>query len=212
MEFKEKSFSRRDILGLGAAAPLVVGTAVVGPATAESTAPAATGAVVPPEGRRILVSCKLSMIANEIDGHSLSATERLSVAGEAGFDGVDFDEAGNFSPTEVRDAVMAFKRSGKSVVAGVPVSPDLGVVTRFSSCEYVVYVVYVVCVVAQEQSLPSKDPIRAEAIRISTISLAKIKVRSTAIRQRFQHMAVPDSDVFSAVSSGIGERVFAGRG
>ena len=102
---------------MGAAAPLVVGTAVVGPATAESTAPAATGAVVPPEGRRILVSCKLSMIANEIDGHSLSATERLSLAGEAGFDGVDFDEAGNFSPTEVRDAVMAFKRSGKSVVA-----------------------------------------------------------------------------------------------
>ena len=106
MEFQGKSFSRRRVLGLGMAAPLAVGTTVTGTTATEPTAPTATGAVVPPEGRRILVSCKLSMIAKEIDGRSLSATERLSLAGEAGFDGVDFDEAGNFSPAEVRDAVM----------------------------------------------------------------------------------------------------------
>lgn len=107
MELRDKLWSRRGVLGLGAVAPLVIGTTVMGPATAEATAPADSGGtVVPPEGRRILISCKLSMIAKEIEGRPLSATERLNLAGEAGFDGVDFDEAGNFSPAEVRDAVI----------------------------------------------------------------------------------------------------------
>ena len=79
MELRDKLLSRRGVLGLGAVAPLVVGTTVMGPATAEATAPAAGGGtVVPPEGRQILISCKLSMIAKEIEGRPLSATERLS--------------------------------------------------------------------------------------------------------------------------------------
>ena len=56
--------------------------------------------------RNILLSCKLGMIAKEVDGKKLSLVERLNLAGEAGFDGVDFDEAGNFSLEEARAAVV----------------------------------------------------------------------------------------------------------
>jgi hexulose-6-phosphate isomerase len=49
------------------------------------------------------------MIARERDGRKLSIVERLRMAAQAGFDGVDFDEAGNFTPQQARDAV---KESG----------------------------------------------------------------------------------------------------
>jgi hexulose-6-phosphate isomerase len=62
--------------------------------------------VTPPEGKRILLSCKLGMIAKQADGKDLTIVERLKLAKEAGFDGVDFDEAGNFTPDQVHDAVM----------------------------------------------------------------------------------------------------------
>jgi L-ribulose-5-phosphate 3-epimerase len=61
--------------------------------------------VTPPSGKRIFLSCKLGMIARDADGKALSVAERLSLAGRAGFDGVDFDEAGAFTPEEAREAV-----------------------------------------------------------------------------------------------------------
>jgi len=61
--------------------------------------------VTPPAGKRILLATKLSMIAKESGGRKLSVTERLKLAGAAGFDGVDFDEAGSFTPEQARDAV-----------------------------------------------------------------------------------------------------------
>jgi hexulose-6-phosphate isomerase len=48
----------------------------------------------------------MGMIAGERDGKKLSITDRLSMAGEAGFDGVDFDEAGGVTPEQVREAVL----------------------------------------------------------------------------------------------------------
>jgi L-ribulose-5-phosphate 3-epimerase len=59
----------------------------------------------PPTGKTILLSCKLTMIAKEANGKKLSAVERLKMAKEAGFDGVDFDEAGLFTVEEARAAV-----------------------------------------------------------------------------------------------------------
>ena len=50
--------------------------------------------VLPPTGKRIFLGCKLSMIANETEGRKLTVSERLRMAADAGFDGVDFDEAG----------------------------------------------------------------------------------------------------------------------
>ncbi len=61
--------------------------------------------VLPKSKRPVLLSCKLGMIAAEAGGKKLSIVERLTMAGEAGFDGVDFDEAGNFTPEQARDAV-----------------------------------------------------------------------------------------------------------
>jgi hexulose-6-phosphate isomerase len=45
------------------------------------------------------------MIAKESAGRKLTVTERLRMAGDAGFDGVDFDEAGSFTAQQARDAV-----------------------------------------------------------------------------------------------------------
>jgi hexulose-6-phosphate isomerase len=45
------------------------------------------------------------MIAREVDGQRLSLTDRLRLAGEAGFDGVDLDQAGEFTPEEAQQAV-----------------------------------------------------------------------------------------------------------
>ena len=61
--------------------------------------------VEPPAGKRILLSCKLSMIAKEENGKSLTIVERLQLADQAGFDGIDFDEAGQFTVQQARDAV-----------------------------------------------------------------------------------------------------------
>jgi len=62
--------------------------------------------IAPPEGKRILLSCKLSMIKGDVDGKPLTLAERLLVAKHAGFDGVDFDEAGRFTVEEARSAVQ----------------------------------------------------------------------------------------------------------
>jgi hexulose-6-phosphate isomerase len=64
--------------------------------------------VLPPTGKRILLSCKLGMIAAETaDKKKLTLVERLRMAAAAGFDGVDFDDAGSFTAQQVREAVQA---------------------------------------------------------------------------------------------------------
>jgi L-ribulose-5-phosphate 3-epimerase len=104
MSDKTASFSRRHFLAAGAAS--VAATAGVA-ARAEEAAPAGKmpKIVRPPAGKRILLSCKLGMITREVDGKKLSLTERLSLAGEAGFDGVDLDEAAAYTPEQARQAV-----------------------------------------------------------------------------------------------------------
>jgi len=72
------------------------------------TGPAQAGRasiVRPPAGKRILVSCKLGMIADETNGRPIPLADRLRIAAQAGFDGVDLDQAGRYTPEEAHDAV-----------------------------------------------------------------------------------------------------------
>lgn len=92
--------NRRSMLAMSALATATAGVAAT--ATAQETRPIVT----PPMPNRILLSCKLTMISKEIEGRALSLAERLSMAAEAGFDGVDFDEAGSFTAEEARAAVQ----------------------------------------------------------------------------------------------------------
>jgi hexulose-6-phosphate isomerase len=78
--------------------------AVVG-GTSRAAEAAGAKIIEPPAGKRILLSCKLGMIAKEVEGKKLSIADRLRLAGDAGFDGVDFDEAGAFTAEQARDAV-----------------------------------------------------------------------------------------------------------
>jgi hexulose-6-phosphate isomerase len=101
----DQSVNRRSFLAAGGAAAAL-------PAFSESTAAAfqdATSAapkvVTPPPGKRILLSCKLGMIAQKVDGKSLSLVDRLRMAKEAGLDGVDLDQAAEYTPEQARDAV-----------------------------------------------------------------------------------------------------------
>ena len=72
--------------------------------SASAESPAAAGKVVlPPAGKKILLSCKLGMIASEnADKKPIPIADRLKMAADAGLDGVDFDEAGSFTPEEAR--------------------------------------------------------------------------------------------------------------
>jgi L-ribulose-5-phosphate 3-epimerase len=97
------SFSRRGFLT--AAATTTVGLSLPRAHAAEANAPAAP-VIRPPEGKRVFIACKLGMIAKEAGGTKLSLVDRLRMAGEAGFDGVDFDEAGSFTPEQARAAVQ----------------------------------------------------------------------------------------------------------
>ena len=83
-----------------------LGAAALGTVAATGVqAPEKPGPVLrPPEGKRILLSCKLGMIAKKDGERALSLVERLKMAKDAGFDGVDFDEAGLFTPEQARDA------------------------------------------------------------------------------------------------------------
>lgn len=89
----------------------LTGAAVALSANAKSTSaqeqPQAVGAkwITPPE-KRILLSCKLSMIKGDVDGKPLTLAQRLGLAKQAGFDGVDFDEAGRFTVEQARAAVQ----------------------------------------------------------------------------------------------------------
>lgn len=96
------SLSRRTVLGLGAgSAAALLGSTENSHADESNPTPIVT----PPLENRILLSCKLGMIPRKLDGKDLSIVERLRLAGQAGFDGVDFDQAGEYTPAQARDAV-----------------------------------------------------------------------------------------------------------
>ena len=92
--------SRRFVLGAGLATGLATLTSVNAATDGEASMPR------PASDRNILLSCKLGMIAKQTDDKQLTLVERLLMAREAGFDGVDFDEAGSFTEQEARDAVL----------------------------------------------------------------------------------------------------------
>ena len=99
------SLSRRGFLAAGAVT--VAGAAAIDAQAAEQK-PAKSPAVVrPPVGKKILLSCKLGMIPGKLGGKSLSLADRLSMAAEAGLDGVDLDQAAAFTPEQARDAVRS---------------------------------------------------------------------------------------------------------
>ncbi len=103
---RQASLSRRRFLATGAAS--VAGAGVLVHAQANPTQAAeATAVVRPPEGKRILISCKLGMIPHKAGEKSLSLADRLRSAAEAGFDGVDLDQAADYTPEEAREAVRA---------------------------------------------------------------------------------------------------------
>ena len=95
--------SRRRFLAIGAGSAAAVASDTGTIHAADATVPRV---VSPPAGKRLLLACKLGMIPKELEGRKLSATERLRLAGEAGFDGVDFDQAGEYTPEEARAAVQ----------------------------------------------------------------------------------------------------------
>jgi hexulose-6-phosphate isomerase len=95
----EMKFNRRATFAAGALAVAALTT----PTASAQDKPAPI--VVPPKGKRILLSCKLGMIARKVEGKDLTLAERLKLASQAGFDGVDFDEAGSFTLEQARDAV-----------------------------------------------------------------------------------------------------------
>ena len=94
------SLGRREFLAVGAGS---VATLVGGTACAQETP--AQKVVTPPAGKRILLACKLGMLPKKLAGKELSVVERLRLAAQAGFDGVDFDQAGEYTPEQARDAV-----------------------------------------------------------------------------------------------------------
>jgi hexulose-6-phosphate isomerase len=102
-EQRDISWNRRRFLAAGAAC--VAGSATLAAATAAEQATEPAPVVRPPEGKRILLSCKLGMIPREQNGQKLSLAQRLSLAGEAGLDGVDLDQAAECSPEQAREAV-----------------------------------------------------------------------------------------------------------
>jgi len=94
--------NRRRFLQTGAL--VAAGAAIASPSRAVA---APTKAIVtPPAGKPILLSCKLGMIAKKRGEEKLTLTQRLSLAGEAGLDGVDFDQAGAHTAEEARAAVQ----------------------------------------------------------------------------------------------------------
>ena len=96
--------SRRHLLAAAPAALALASRGAVAVA-AEPAAGSAPAPVAPPAGKRILLSCKLGMIPGEAAGQKLPLAARLTLAKEAGFDGVDLDQASLYTPAEARAAV-----------------------------------------------------------------------------------------------------------
>jgi hexulose-6-phosphate isomerase len=103
MTHAKDSLTRRSFLTAGAAS--VALPAVVHGAAAPAESAAAPRVVTPPEGKRVLLACKLGMLPGKASGQPLSLAARLGLAGEAGFDGVDFDQAGDYTPQQACEAV-----------------------------------------------------------------------------------------------------------
>lgn len=103
MPRSHQPFDRRRLLAAGAAAAGAAGAAQF-PRVADAAE--AIKIVAPPAGKRILLSCKLGMIPKELGGKKLTLNERLKMAADAGFDGVDFDQAGEHTPEAARAAVQ----------------------------------------------------------------------------------------------------------
>ncbi len=104
MNDQATSHTRRAFLASGAIVAATVST--INASTSLVASEQLSPIVVPPAGKRILLSCKLGMIAKEESGKKLTLVERLKIAGAAGFDGVDFDEAGSFTVEQARSAVQ----------------------------------------------------------------------------------------------------------
>ena len=104
MQTNPGSPNRRAFLATSAVAAAAVST--IPTSTASAAAAADSPLITPPKGKRILLSCKLSMIAKEEAGKKFNLVERLKMAGTAGFDGVDFDEAGTVTVDQSRSAVQ----------------------------------------------------------------------------------------------------------
>ena len=98
---KPQTISRRKLLVTGSAT--IASSCAL--SAAEEDEKKTSKTVRPPEGKGILLSVKLGMIAKKVGGKTLSLTERLQMAGEAGLDGVDFDEAGAHTEEAARKAV-----------------------------------------------------------------------------------------------------------
>ena len=85
---------------------LAAGVALAAASASRSQAADGKEIISPPAGKPLLIACKLGMIDKEAGGKTLTLTERLRMAGDAGFDGVDFDEAGDFTAEQAREAVQ----------------------------------------------------------------------------------------------------------
>ena len=103
MPQQANSQNRRAFLATGAIAAASASAMATAPTTMLADSPIPL--VTPPIGKPILLSCKLGMITTEESGKKLTLVERLKMAGAAGFDGVDFDEAGSYTVEQARSAV-----------------------------------------------------------------------------------------------------------
>jgi L-ribulose-5-phosphate 3-epimerase len=103
MEEQRDALTRRGFLASGAA--FVAASVALSSEDAAAEGGGEMSVVTPPKGKRILLSCKLGMITKEADGKQLSLAERLTLAKKAGFDGVDLDQAAEYTPEQARDAV-----------------------------------------------------------------------------------------------------------
>ena len=94
--------TRRGVLLSGA----VASAAMIGGPAANAQAPEASVVPLPPMNHRYLLSCKLGMITEKgPGGEKLTLAQRLTLAKQAGFDGVDLDQAARYTPQQARAAV-----------------------------------------------------------------------------------------------------------
>jgi L-ribulose-5-phosphate 3-epimerase len=103
MTERHPSLKRRRFLAAGTAS--VAGSLAAVAGTGSAQAGEGSAVVTPPRGKRILLASKLGMIADEANGKPIPLADRLKVAAQAGFDGVDLDQAGRYTAEEARDAV-----------------------------------------------------------------------------------------------------------
>lgn len=97
------SLNRRKLL-LAGAATLALPIFARADEAEKKTSPS-PAVIAPPEGKQILLSVKLTMITKKLGDQNLTLAQRLSLATDAGFDGVDLDEAASFTNEEARAAV-----------------------------------------------------------------------------------------------------------